>query len=158
MTRRTIFMAVAMITLPSLALTGCGEQESKPESVKEMMRDAVQPTAEVYWGSAGWIIDESGEHDLTPTTEEGWKKAQDAAVQIGQFGVLLGSEEYTRGRGEDWAKFAKGLTEISKEAEKAAIDKNSDAVFEVGGRVYNVCKACHEAYPQEAGPEASNEG
>ena len=36
-----------------------------------------------------------------------------------------------------------------KGALQAAIDKSPEAVFEVGGTIYNVCTACHQAYPAE---------
>lgn len=43
--------------------------------------------------------------------------------------------------------FANSLTEVSKRAEQAAVDKDVDKVFEVGGTVYAVCTACHQVYP-----------
>ena len=37
----------------------------------------------------------------------------------------------------------------------AAVDaKDADALFEVGGKLYNVCRACHQVYarPEDARP------
>ena len=48
---------------------------------------------------------------------------------------------------------AGGLIEVAGQAEQAAADKSTDAVFEVGGTVYSVCSACHQAYPPADAPE-----
>ena len=42
--------------------------------------------------------------------------------------------------------------EVGQKAEQAAADKNSDAVFETGGPMHNVCRACHQAYVGEVDP------
>jgi hypothetical protein len=39
------------------------------------------------------------------------------------------------------------MVDAGKQAEQAAKDKNVDKVFEMSGTVYNVCSACHMAYP-----------
>jgi hypothetical protein len=140
-------------------LAGCGDAGSggsnggdtaildRAVRVQQLMANEVQPTAEVYWNSAGYVIDENGETDLTPTTDEGWAATLESTRKLQQLGQLLQTPEYAEGRGEDWIAFSKSLVEISKRAEQTAIDRDSDAIFEVGGIIYRVCTACHQVYP-----------
>jgi len=115
--------------------------------VQQLMANEVQPTAEVYWNSAGYVVDESGETDLTPTTEEGWAATLESTRKLQRLGEVLQTPEYAEGRGEDWITFSKSLVEISKRAEQTARDRDSEAIFEVGGIIYRVCTACHQSYP-----------
>ncbi|MCB5425879.1 hypothetical protein H0274_11465 [Altererythrobacter sp. CC-YST694] len=148
-----------IVALAGLALlAGCGEKQPEMASVRDLMKNEVQPTAEIYWGSAGAVSDENGITDLTPTTEEGWQKARDAATKLGELGKKMMEPEYSKDRGEAWIRLSQGLIDVSKVAEKAAADKNPDKVFEVGGTIYDVCTACHQAYPQSEAPPAEGEG
>jgi hypothetical protein len=92
-------------------------------------------------------MDESGETDLTPTTEEGWAATLESTRELQRLGELLQTPDYAEGRGDDWIAFSKSMVEISKQAEQTALDRDSDAIFEVGGTIYRVCQACHQAYP-----------
>ena len=96
----------------------------------------------------------AGEHDIRPQTDEDWRTTRVAAASITEYGNLLMTPLYAEGRGEDWTDFARGLVEIGMRAEQAAIDRNPDAVFEVGDNLYNVCAGCHQLYP----PAGSSEG
>lgn len=129
---------------------GDGEGYIQAHTIQQLMADVVQPTAEVYWGSAGWVVDEAGETDLTPTTDEGWIAARTSAATLTEMGNLLMTPLYAEGRGEDWMDFARGMVEVGARAEQAAVDRDSDAVFEVGGHMYNVCSGCHANYPSSA--------
>ncbi|OJW73836.1 MAG: hypothetical protein BGO57_04295 [Sphingomonadales bacterium 63-6] len=154
-----------IVALAGLALlAGCGgneaegEKKSEMASVRDLMKDEVQPTAEIYWGSAGSVSDENGMTDLTPTTDEGWQKTRDSAVKLGELGKKLMEPQYSKDRGEGWIRLSQGLIDVSKIAEQAAADKNPDKVFEVGGTIYDVCTACHQAYPQSEAPSAEGDG
>jgi mono/diheme cytochrome c family protein len=136
-----------------LLLWGCGQGAEQPDqTVQQLMAEKVQPTSEVYWNSVQYISDEQGEHEILPQTDADWERVRAAAVQLGEYGRLLQTEAYTQGRNEDWTRFSKALVDVSVRAEQAAASKDPDAVFEVGGTVYSVCSACHQAYPPEEGP------
>ena len=130
--------------------TAAGEGYIQAHTIQQLMADVVQPTADVYWGSAGWVVDEAGERDLTPTTDEGWLATRTSAATLTELGNLLMTPLYADGRGEDWMDFARGMVEVGMRAEQAAVDRDSDAVFEVGGHMYNVCSGCHANYPSTA--------
>lgn len=142
----------------TVVVAACGQNAEPAESVKDLMAKKVQPTAEVYWGAVQFISDETGNHDIVPQTDADWERTRKAAEDLAGFGELLQTPAYTEGRSEDWTQFSQSLVEISEQAEKAAVDRSPDAVFEVGGTVYNVCSACHQAYPATTGPEATATG
>lgn len=126
-------------------------QYVKAHDIKQLMATVVQPQADVFWRSAGSVSDASGEHSLLPTTDEGWLRTRSAAATVTEMGNLLMTPLYAEGRGEDWMKFSRALAEIGQRAEQAAVDRSEDAIFEVGGTMYNVCAACHQVYPPAAG-------
>ncbi|MBO9581908.1 MAG: hypothetical protein J7498_13535 [Sphingobium sp.] len=153
-----MIVAVACLAL----LTGCKKAEEKAPTfvkahdIKQLMATIVQPQADVFWKSAGSYTDATGTHDLRPTTEDAWLRTRSAAATIAEMGNLLMTEQYAKGRGEDWMQFSKSLVEIGQKAEKAAIDRSEDAIFETGGTMYNVCTACHQVYPPAAGEVPAN--
>jgi hypothetical protein len=145
-------MKVAIFALAAaLALASCN-QGPPPKPIKQLMAEDVQPTAQTYWDAVRFVSDETGDHDIMPRTDAEWEKVRKAAADLGAFGELLKTEAYTEGRAADWTQFAQGLVDVAKLAEQAAVEKNTDKVFEVGGTVYSVCSACHQVYPPAAGP------
>lgn len=152
-------MRFAALTLPALLLASCADEpvEQPYGPAQKFMAEQVQPTAEIYWGAVGAVSElVDGEPVFTefePETDEDWEKVRLAAVSLREFGEVLATPAYADGRGEDWIDFSNGLKEVSQLAEQAAIDKDPDAVFEVGGTIYSVCSACHQMYPPADVPE-----
>ena len=146
------------LTLFALAAVLAGCSAEPKASVKKYMAGEVQPTAEVYWNAVQFISDEQGDHDIFPRNDAEWEDVRQAAVRLGEIGAELKDPKYAEGRGAAWIDFADGLVEVAGQAEKAAADKSTEAVFEVGGTVYSVCSACHQAYPPaDEVAEGSNE-
>lgn len=116
-------------------------------TLQQLMAQVVQPTADVYWQSVQYISDEDGYHEIEPSTDEEWQATRTSAATLVEMGNLLMTPLYAEGRGEDWMDYARGMIEIGQQAEQAAVDQNVDAVFEVGGNLYNVCRGCHANYP-----------
>ena len=46
----------------------------------------------------------------------------------------------------DWNEYAQGLTRAALQAKQAAQAQDADALFDAGGAIYNVCRACHNQY------------
>ena len=145
-----------IMLLPLLALVGCTSEPEAAEmpygTAQQMMANEVQPTTEIYWNAVRFEsrLEPDGsvvEEEFEPKTDADWAKLVAAARKLQGFAKDLQSEGYAKGRGDDWLVFANALDEVSKKAEQAAIDQDPDAVFEVGGTVYNVCSACHQMYP-----------
>lgn len=126
-------------------------------TVQQMMAEHVQPTADTFWGAVRFeSVLEDGvvvERDIRPETDADWEEARQAAERLGEYGEMLMTPAYSEGRGEDWTDFSQGLVDVAQIAEQAALDRNADAIFEVGGTIYNVCQACHQMYPPEVMPE-----
>ena len=149
--KTTAYIAIA----GAMLLSACDRGPPTPEkTAQQLMAEDVQPTAEIYWDSVQYISDEQGEHDIFPKTDAEWKRTKDAATRLAELGELLKTPGYAEGRGEDWTTFANSLVEVSRLAEQAAEQRDTDKIFEVGGTIYNVCSACHQAYPATTGPEA----
>jgi hypothetical protein len=104
----------------------------------------LDPATDVIWDSAGTIITAEGEQELAPTTDEGWLEVEKAAAVVAEAGNLLMMPG--RAAGDDWVKYSADLVEAGKLALQAARDQDSDALFDAGGRMYQVCLACHNRY------------
>ena len=127
-------------------LAGC-KASAPAESVQQLMKNKVDPASKVYFEAVQYVSDETGEHDIRPQTDADWEKVRKAAADLQDYGKLLQTDAYTKGRNPDWTKFSQAMVDAGKQAEQAAKDKNVDKVFEMSGTVYNVCSACHRAYP-----------
>jgi cytochrome c553 len=153
-----ILTLVAALAAP-LALAGCSnEPELPPEgTAQQLMAQQMQPTAEIYWESVGAsseLVDgEPVFREWAPETDAEWEAVRAAAMRLGELGELLKDPAYSDGRGDDWLAYAKGLVDVSAQAEQAAVAQDAEAVFEVGGTIYTVCSACHRMYPPEELPE-----
>lgn len=146
-----------------LALAGCAEEapDLPYGTVQLMMANEVQPTAEGYWDSVRYVSElVDGKEVFTeyePQTEEDWAKVEQSAARLGELGEALKTPAYAEGRGEDWLVFAQGLVDVAAKAGDAAKTRDPDKVFETGGLVYNVCSACHQAYPPAALPPGESQ-
>lgn len=159
-------LRIGWASASALALAACGSGDGnraedvgasefvRAHTIQQFMADVVQPTADIYWSSVQFVSDETGDHDIRPETDEDWLATRTAAANLTEHGNLLMTPLYAEGRGEDWLDFARGLVEIGMQAEQAAVAKDPDKVFEVGGNLYNVCRGCHTLYPP-ADPPAS---
>lgn len=146
---------------PLILLAACSQEPADlPHGTpQQFMANEVQPTAEVYWNAVGAVSElidgEPVFREFEPQTDAEWAAVAASAVKLREFGEVLASPAYAEGRGEDWLDFAQGLQDVSRRAEQAALDKSPEAVFEVGGTIYNVCSACHQAYPPAELPEGA---
>ncbi len=148
-------IAIAAVAL----LAGCNRAPPTPEkTVQQLMAEDVQPTAQIYWDSAGHVSElvdgKVVERELRPVTDADWQRTKDATIRLGELAELLKTPAYAEGRGPDWITFANSLGEIAKLAEQSADQRDTDRIFEIGGTLYNVCTACHQVYPATTGPEA----
>lgn len=140
---------------PLLALVAaCSAPDAGPASdasfeivadVQQTMLHVLEPAAEHYWDAVGWILDESGETAIRPTTEEEWEHVVGAAYVIAESGNLLMME----GRALDdpaWRPMSQALVDIGQVAIEAAGSRDPQAVFDAGAEVYYVCTNCHATF------------
>ena len=112
----------------------------------EFMGHVVDPAAFMYWKGSGTMIDEKGEHDLSPTTDEGWDVLVSGASILMEAGNSLQLPGRARAPEADWNKYAQMLTDRAIVARAAAEKRDKAGVFAEGAKVYEVCVACHEQY------------
>lgn len=133
-----------------LLLSACAQDEKsappfKPVSdMPDLMQRILDPAADVIWASAGTIITIEGSQELAPTTEEGWELVARNAAILAEAGNLLMLPG--RVKGDDWLEYSSGLIEVGVLALEAAEKQDSDALFDAGGRIYQVCLGCHNQY------------
>ena len=135
----------------SALLLGCATDAPDSSSyeavadVQELMLTVLEPAAEAYWDAVGWIIDETGEHEIAPANPEEWEAVRNAAFVIAESGNLLMMD----GRALDqtsWIAMSKAMVQVGRTAIGAAEARDKNAVFDAGAVVYYVCTACHAAY------------
>ncbi len=150
--------ALALLASCAFLASCSGEPADLPHgTTQQFMANEVQPTAETYWNAVGAVSElidgEPVFREFEPETDEEWAAVAAAAVKLREYGEVLATPAYAEGRGQDWLDFAQGMQDVARQAEQAALDKSPEAVFEVGGTIYNVCTACHQAYPPAELPE-----
>ena len=146
---------LALTAAAVLALAGC-KASAPAETVQQLMKNKVDPASKVYFEAVQYISDSTGSHDIQPRSDAEWEKVRKAAADLQDYGKLLQSDAYAEGRNPDWVKFSQAMVDASKLGEEAAKAKDVDKVFELSGTIYNVCSACHMAYPPPV-PAASGE-
>jgi hypothetical protein len=130
----------------------CGSPEPTPAptaqpvaDVQQLMNTILEPAAESYWDAVGWILDLKGTTELRPRTPEEWDAVRNAAYVVAESGNLLMMEGRALDRGQ-WLTLSQGLVDVGKRAIAAAEARDPQAVFTVGGDVYEACTACHARY------------
>lgn len=138
-----VFVGVA------LSLTGCAPQTTseieEAPTLAHVMDPMLNDASEVFWDSAGFIDTYEGTTDLTPTTEEGWRKVIDAAEEITRLSAVLQEERYSLNR-PAWNELS-GLLEVAADrGRKSVVARDGAELFEAGAELYQVCVACHQAF------------
>ncbi len=136
-------------------LAACNEPQSSTgrslvavASNQELMLAVIEPAAEVYWDAVGVIMDEEATHEIRPQTPEEWEEVENAAFVLAESGNLLMLEDRAEDR-QPWLAMSQALIEVGRRAIEAARNRDPEAVFTVGGDVYQVCTACHAVYATE---------
>lgn len=136
-----------------VSLFGCGnsgpEAPYNTEEVVTLMNE-LDDTAYVIWGNSGSEWDAEGERELFPTTDEGWKKLEQAANKLVSMGQSIkGMVNENDPRSDAWRDYADGIVDVSQTLITAAATKDKTATFDQGGVLYQVCKACHGTFPTD---------
>ena len=131
---------------------GCNPPEPAPAptaqpvaDVQQLMNTILEPAAESYWDAVGWIVDLNGTTEVRPKTAEEWDAVRNAAYVVAESGNLLMMDGRALDRGQ-WLTLSQGLVDVGKRAIAAAEARDPEAVFTVGGDVYEACTACHARY------------
>jgi len=117
-------------------------------NMKDLMLNVIDPAADTLWESVGTVITMEGRFEKAPQTDDEWAGVRAGAIQLAESGNLLMLPSRSGGSAE-WLAEAKALIDVSNRAIKIIEAKDKDALFTVGGDVYDVCTNCHKQFAQQ---------
>jgi hypothetical protein len=115
--------------------------------MKTFMQHVVSPAAAIIWKVNGLIIDEKGEHDLSPKSDDDWEQVVSGAATLAEATNALMIPE--RVRDQNWNRYVKKLADAADKAYRAAEAHDLKSVSEVSDQLDGICAACHHHYGLE---------
>ena len=133
-----------------LFLCGCNAAPAPPPfkpvaDVKQLMTTVIDPAADVIWAAVGVIDSEKGVEEHAPKTDEEWAVVRNSAYIMAESGNLMMMSPRAKDAGE-WMKHSQALIDAGIKTIRVTDARDKDALFTVGGEVYEVCANCHRAY------------
>jgi hypothetical protein len=120
-------------------------------NMKDLMLNVLDPAADGIWEAVGTVITLEGTFEKAPSSDDEWAVVRMHAIQLGESGNLLMMPERSGGAA-DWVKHSADLITQSRRALKAVEDKDKDALFTIGGDIYDVCTNCHKQFALQLAP------
>jgi hypothetical protein len=144
--RANVLPAVATVIL----VCACRQSPPAPPfrpvaDMKQLMNAVVDPAADVIWGSVGTIVSAEGTVERSPQTDEEWTAVLNSAFVITESGNLMMMGSRAKDSGE-WMRHSQALIDVGIRTVKAAEARDKDAIFTLGGDIYEVCANCHQTY------------
>jgi hypothetical protein len=194
MVRASRLVSVATVTLcAAVALNACGGSGGSADvagaepvfqptaTVKDLMLDIVDPSADIVWLSVTTVVNEDGIVETAPVSDEEWREVRRGAIALVEAanllqipgrhvaapgevsevpGVELEPLEMEALINEDraaWNTRAHALHDAGLEALTAIEAHDAAKVFEVGEHIERACEGCHSQYwyPNERIPPVS---
>jgi hypothetical protein len=144
-------LAAAALAVASVLPSRGGETPADPFQVhvdmKTFMDHVLTPAATIIWRVNGLMIDASGEHDLSPKTNEDWEQIVSGAATLAEASNALMIPERRRDR--EWVRYAARLGAAAGKAYRGAEAHDLKAVSEVSDKLDGICAACHRHYGLE---------
>jgi hypothetical protein len=143
-----VLLAVCAVVAPSLGEDARpGEPFEAHVDMKTFMEHVLTPAAKVIWSVNGIVIDEKGEHDLSPKTDEDWEVIVGGAATLAEATNALMIPQ--RALDPEWSHYAKQLAIAADKAYQAAEAHDLKAISDVSDRLDEICAACHHHYGLE---------
>jgi cytochrome c556 len=183
------FASACVLAAAVLAAAACQRAAETPPvhqpqfapdvTVKDLMLNIVDTSADVVWLSVTTVANETGLVETRPQNDEEWAKVKQGALTLAEAanllmipgrrvapadhksevpGIELEGEEMDALIAKDraaWDKHARALYDAAMIAYRAADAKDADTIFEIGESIENACEGCHRTYwyPNEKIPE-----
>ena len=112
------------------------------------MASVVEPSADEFWDSVGWIDDAQGTIEIEPKTQEEWDAVRNHAYVVAESGNLMMMPSRAKDAGE-WMRLSAALIDAGQKGIRAAESHNKQAVFDSGAEIYEACTNCHAKYAVE---------
>ena len=116
-------------------------------NMKTFMEHVLSPAAATIWKVNGLVIDEKGEHDLSPKSDDDWEQVVSGAATLAEATNALMIPE--RARDPEWTRYVKRLADAADKAYRAAETHDLKSVSEVSDQLDGICAACHRHYGLE---------
>jgi hypothetical protein len=120
-------------------------------NMKDLMLNVLDPAVDGIWEAVGTVITADGTFEKAPATDDEWAAVRMHAIQLAESGNLLMLPERAAGSA-DWIKHSEALVTQSRRAIKATEAKDKDALFTIGGDIYDVCTNCHKQFALNLAP------
>ena len=115
--------------------------------MKTFMEHVLTPATKIVWSVNGVVIDEKGEHDLSPKTEDDWERVVSGAATLAEATNALMIPE--RAIDPEWPRYAKALADAAEKAYQAAEARDLKTISQVSDQLDGICAACHRHYGVE---------
>jgi len=144
-------IAVALLTACAAFSPSLGEERGPRfrayVDMKTFMEHVLSPAAKVVWSVNAVVIDEKGEHDLSPKTDEDWEQIVSGAATLAEATNALSIAE--RALDGQWTFYAQKLAEAANKAYVAAEARDLKTISQVSDQLDGICAACHRHYGVE---------
>ncbi len=125
--------------------------EEQALAAQTFMKTTLEPAAEELWNSVGFIIDASGEHDLSPQTDEEWAAVETRVDTLEIFLDGLKQANFAWDA-STWSGYVDEVIEAAEANRLAAELHDVEAMYVAGERLDTACESCHLHF--EEGEEA----
>ncbi|MHB8478618.1 MAG: hypothetical protein ACYDBZ_20370 [Steroidobacteraceae bacterium] len=115
--------------------------------MKTFMEHVLSPAAAIIWRVNAVVIDDRGEHDLSPKTNEDWERIVSGAATLAEATNALMIPQ--RARDPSWIPYTRKLADAAEKAYRAAEAHDLKAISEVSDQLDGICAACHHHYGLE---------
>jgi hypothetical protein len=139
-----------LVALGAIVVCACRQQPAPPPfkpvaDVKQLMTAVIDPAADVVWGAVGTIVSAEGTIERAPQSDEEWTAVLNSAWVIAESGnlMMIGSRAKDS---EEWMRQSQALIDVGIRMVRAAEARDKDAIFTIGGDIYEVCANCHRTY------------
>ena len=112
--------------------------------MKTFMAHVLSPAAAIVWRVNAVVIDETGEHDLSPRTDDDWEQVVSGAATLAEATNALMIPQ--RALDPEWDKYVKKLGDTADKAYRAAEAHDLKAISDVSDRLDGICASCHRHY------------
>jgi hypothetical protein len=142
----TALFAAGVALSPSL-----GEDAGPPFRVyvdmKTFMEHVLTPAAKIVWSVNAVVIDEKGEHDLSPKSDADWEGIVSGAATLAESTNALMIPE--RALDARWIFYVQKLAAAANKAYVAAEAHDLKTISQVSDQLDGICAACHRHYGVE---------
>jgi len=144
-------IAAALLTACAVSSPSFGEEQGprfRPYvDMKTFMEHVLGPAAKIVWSVNAVVIDDKGEHDLSPKTDADWEQIVSGAATLAEATNALMIPE--RALDAHWASYVQKLAEAADKAYVAAEAHDLKTISQVSDRLDGICAACHRHYGVE---------